>query len=139
MSLNSSAEPLHYLIQRSLALLRRDNPGGYDEMMRAAGTLAVSIRVGSETCGVEFADRVSVSEREVEHPDVEIKTDRPAVAAVMAGEMSLPDALDTDHLRVRGSMDAVVRAHDGLLAFVAAAVHSPPQQQFERSFSARST
>ena len=132
--MKSSAEPLASQISRSLALMRRDHPEGYDRMVQTSGNLRVNLRVGSEVCGVEFGPRPRIGPDEVEEPDVEISSARETVAAVMSGDLSLGEAVSSGRLRVRGPVDAVVQAHDVLAAFIAAAIHSPRQQSMERTF-----
>lgn len=135
MSSSSSADTLSTLIARSLAHVRRDNPTGYEEMVRVAGDLGVNVRVGSEICCIEFDPHPRVRGCQMRTPDVEITGDRSSVAAVMSGELILGDAVSRDLLEVRGSLEAVVRAHDTLIAYVKAAIHSPPQKTLQRRFT----
>jgi hypothetical protein len=136
VSLSTSARTLAELIATSLALLRQDNPDGYGEMIRTSGDLRVNLRVGSEVCSIEFQPDLRIRHVETAIPDVEITSDRSSVAAVMSGELTLGVAIGKDILKVRGSLESVVRAHDTLMAYVRAAIQSPAQLRLQQRFSA---
>ncbi|MDX1468259.1 MAG: hypothetical protein R3258_02860 [Acidimicrobiia bacterium] len=137
--MSSYDEPLHALIRRSLALLRRDHPAGYEEFRRSGESMRITLRVGSEACGVEFAGQVIVSDTPYGSADVDIATDPQTVADVIAGNLTLAGAVHSGRLAVRGTLPAVVRAHDTLMEYLVAAIHSPPQQAMSRSYTAGRT
>jgi hypothetical protein len=137
VSSSTSAEPIAGSITRSIAALGREHPSGLRAVEDAAGRLVVAIDLGDDRCVVGFgAGPPTVRGGESGSADVVVRTDRATTAAVLQGRLSLQAAVACARLEVVGRIDAVTRAYDALVTFVAATIHSPTQTTLLRHVTA---
>lgn len=95
-------------------------------MLSEVGELAVRLEVGNETIAIRFSGGGSiVIEDTLPVVDARVGTDRSTIASVVAGEITLAEAVLEDRLSIRGSVEVVARLYDGLVAYVMAVVGTP--------------
>lgn len=118
--------PVAALLRRSLEHLAAEIPSGYRRAADALGPLVVEIEVDGEVFALRGGDAMTVAEGGGGGPaGVRIATSRAAIGAVLDAETSLAAAVDADLVRVRGTLDDLLRAHDALIAYVHAAARAP--------------
>lgn len=130
MSSNSSVETIGRMLVRSFARIEQDNPDAFRDLIDVAGDLEVGLEVGEEQLAVVFSDgTVRVRAGLIPEANAFVSTDRSTIDAVLSGSVSLVDAILDDRLVARGPLDVLIRLHDGLQAYVRAAVGTPRHRQ----------
>ena len=120
------AEPVAALLRRSLEHLATEIPCGYRRTADALGPLVVEIDVNGEVFALRGGDTMAVLDSNAcGQARVRIATSRAAICALLDAETSLAAAVDVDLVRVRGTLDDLLRAHDALIAYVHAAARAP--------------
>lgn len=120
------AEPVAALLRRSLEHLATEIPSGYRRAADALGPLVVEIDVDGEVFALRGGDTMAVIDSNAcGQARVRIVTSRPAICALLDAETSLAAAVDADLVRVRGTLDDLLCAHDALIAYVHAAARAP--------------
>jgi hypothetical protein len=115
------------LLRRSLRLLLAEVPDSHRHLVATLGTLTVEVTVDGETFQVR-TDRVDVLVADGGAPGgaaVRVRASWGAVRELLDGRRALAEAVESDRVRVDGTLDDVVRAHDVLLAYAHAAVRAP--------------
>ncbi|MBU9764824.1 SCP-2 sterol transfer family protein [Mycobacterium sp. TNTM28] len=118
------AERVSSLLRRSIEHLADEGPAGYRLVADRLGPLVVEIDVDHEIFCLSGGDALKVLDGPAA-AGVRICTSRAAILEILDARVQLADAVETDLLCVRGTLDAVLRAHDTLLAYVHAVVRSP--------------
>jgi hypothetical protein len=121
------AENVSSLLRRSIEHLAEEVPAGYRLVAEQLGPLVVELDVDGEIFSLSGGGELRVSDGGTDTPGVRIRTSRPAILDVLDATVGLGEAVETDMLCVRGTLDDVLRAHDTLLAYVHAAVRAPAQ------------
>ncbi|MGH3870795.1 MAG: hypothetical protein ACRDSR_04645 [Pseudonocardiaceae bacterium] len=119
------AEPVASLLRRSLDHLAAEVPDSYHHLVAELGPLVVEIDVDGELFSVRGGRRLEVADGVDDTAGVRVSTSRAAIIDVLDAEVGLPEAVQAGRVDVRGSLDDVARAHDGLLAYAHAAVRAP--------------
>ncbi|WP_448617267.1 hypothetical protein [Geodermatophilus sp. URMC 65] len=119
------AESVASLLRRSLDHLASEVPESYHALLEELGPLAVAMDVDGEIFSVRGGTRLDVTDGAESAAGAWVATSRRAIIGVLDAEMSLSEAVETDRVAVRGSLDDVVRAHDALIAYAHAAVRAP--------------
>jgi hypothetical protein len=119
------AEPVAGLLRRSLEHLADEVPDSHRHLTAELGPLVVAIEVDGEAFSVRGGDPPDVIDGAITVSDVLIVTSRSAIVDVLDAAVSLSDAVESGRVRVQGTLDDIVRAHDALLAYAHAAVRAP--------------
>lgn len=123
-------------LARSLALLEDELPDFYCRVPKAIGMRRVLLHVDDERIGViSGARRLSLT-MEMTSPDVELRTTRSAIVRLVDGTDSLVDAILADRVVLRGTVDDLIAFHDGLMAYLHAAVRCPGFQELRDEYLA---
>ncbi|MGW4095898.1 SCP-2 sterol transfer family protein [Mycobacterium sp. NPDC004974] len=130
------AEQVSSLLRRSIEHLAEEGPAGYRLLLQQLGPLVVELDVDGETFALSGGHELQVTDGGADAPGVRIRTSRSAILDVLDATVGLGDAVDTDKLCVRGTLDDVLRAHDTLLAYVHAAVRAPAHPALLRALRA---
>lgn len=128
MSSSSSTEVGARLVE-SLRSIRDRNRPGYEELVETVGQMRVALKVGEEALfvsfrGGEFWVRLGTSG----DADAHVVTDRGTIEDLLKGRTDLDEAILDGRLIVRAPIDDLIRLHDGLQAYVRAAVTTPRHQ-----------
>lgn len=119
-------EPVSALLRRSLHHMAGEIPPGYRRCADMLGPLVVEVDVEGEVFALRGGNALTVTDGGArDGASVRITTSRTAILAVLDAESSLADAVLADRVRVWGTVDDVLRAHDALIAYVHAAVRAP--------------
>lgn len=119
------AEPVASLLRRSLDHLASEVPDSYHHLITTLGPLVVELDVDGELFALRGGRPPSVVEGPADRAHVRVSTSRATILDVLDAELALPEAVQAGRVRVRGSLDDVVRAHDALIAYAHAAVRAP--------------
>jgi hypothetical protein len=119
------AEPVAALLRRSLEHLAVEVPANYRHLLTELGPLVVEVDVDGEVFNVRGGQRLAVADGAASDAGARITTSRRAVLDVLDAGLPLGDAVSTGRVDVQGSLDDVLRAHDGLLAYAHGAVRAP--------------
>jgi hypothetical protein len=107
--------PLARLLGESFAVLAVELPEAHARMCARLAGRAVEIEVDDERFVAAFADREARVHAAPAGEDpavsVRIATSRQAILAVIDAELSLPEAVLADEVRVVGELDRLVEAH----------------------------
>lgn len=126
-SSSSMAERVSSLLRRSVGHLEVEVPDSYRLVLDRLGPLEVELDVDGERFTLRGGHRLEVSDGESGTAGARVGASRAAILDVLDARVGLADAVDEGAVRVRGSLDDVLRAHDTLLAYVHAAVRAPSQ------------
>lgn len=114
------------LLRRSLALLAAEVPDSHRRVHTELGPAVVEVTTDDETFTIRAdGPSIVVTDCPADTPGIRIGTTRGTILAVVDAESTLAEAVETDALTVRGSVDDVLRAHDALLAYAHAAARAP--------------
>jgi hypothetical protein len=123
------ADSVAALFERSLRHVLTEVPASYQHLVRVLGPLVVEVRIGGrdDEAFTLCADqaRLAVSDGASTSAGARIRTTRTAILQVLDGVVSLAEAVESGQLEVWGSLDAVLRAHDTLIAYAHAATRAP--------------
>lgn len=84
-----------------------------------------AVEIDGEKLGIGFPDGRFRRTDRVGQPFIELKSSRATVLAVVSGEVTLEDAVWSDRLWLRGSLDDLVLFHDALVLYLQGAVRCP--------------
>ncbi|WP_437564859.1 hypothetical protein [Sorangium sp. So ce542] len=112
-------------LARSLDLIERELPWAYEAMSRALAPREVLIEVDGERVGVACARGAVRVEGAARAPAVECRTTRRAILELIDARSTLLDAVVSDAVSLRGSVDDLLAFHDGLMIYLGGAVRSP--------------
>ncbi len=119
----------------SLAILRGEQPAAYLAMSGALGDSTLDLEVGGERVGLlGAASEVRLGPSG--HGGALVRSDRHTVLALIDGEVTLMEAIETDRIFLRGPLDELLRFHDALLWYLQGAVRArsmPPLLERYRS------
>jgi hypothetical protein len=119
------AEPMSDLLRRSLDHLAVEVPESYRNLLAELGPLVVALDVDGESFSLRGGPRLDVSDGLDSAAGARVTTSRAAILGVLDAEEALSEAVEAGRILVHGSLDAVVRGHDALMAYVHAAVRAP--------------
>ena len=124
LSSSDTDASLRGLLQESFDCLERDIPLAYQRMCALLEGLSVAVAMDDELIVIGCAGlrgRVDPAGGPVA---AELRTSRRAILAVVDGRLSLADAVLTDAVMVKGSLDVLERLHRALEAYMHGAVRS---------------
>jgi hypothetical protein len=120
-------ERVSSLLRRSVGHLEVEVPDSYRLVLDSLGPLEVELDVDGERFSLRGGRNLEVSDGESGTAGARITTSRAAILDVLDARVGLADAVEGGAVRVGGSLEDVLRAHDTLLAYVHAAVRAPSQ------------
>jgi hypothetical protein len=120
-----SSNRFEHFLQRSLDVLQRELPRGYDEVARRLGKRSVKIEVdGERLCivgdGVELAIATSAL-----HPAASAVGSSVALRAILEGVHTLDSAILADAITLQGSLSELAAFYETLHAYFSSAVRCP--------------
>jgi hypothetical protein len=118
------AESVASLLRRSLGHLAAEVPESYRRLLAELGPLVVQMEVDGEAFSMRRRTGIDVTEGGDDAAGARVATSRAAIIDVLDAVVSLSEAVESDRVVVRGSLDDIVRAHDALLAYAHAAVRA---------------
>jgi hypothetical protein len=121
------AEPVSSLLRRSVDHLADEAPDSYRLLLDRLGALIVELDVDGELFSMRGGHRLEVSDGPAREPGARVGTSRTAIGDLLDARIGLDEAVEAGAVRVAGSLENVLRAHDTLLAYVHAAVRAPSQ------------
>jgi hypothetical protein len=121
------AERISSLLRRSVEHLEDEVPDSYRALVAQLGPMVVELDVDGEVFSLRGGDRLRVSDGAAQMAGARIITSRVTILDLLDARVGLGEAVETDKMSVRGSLDDVQRAHDSLLAYVHAAVRASSQ------------
>jgi len=114
------------LLRRSLDHLAAEVPDSYRHMVVELGALVVEVAADGEVFSVRAVrDRLDVTDGASPGAGARVGTSRATIVEVIDAEIALADAVESGRLTVLGSLDAILGAHDALIAYANAAVRAP--------------
>jgi hypothetical protein len=119
------AETVASLLRRSLEHLAAEVPEGYRWLVEELGPLHVEVAVDDEHFAVRGGGGVHVVDASTECPHARVTTSRAAILDLLDGVITLDEAVAAGQLDAIGPLDALLQAHDALIAYVHAAVRAP--------------
>jgi hypothetical protein len=119
------AEAVAVLLRRSLAHLASEVPSAYRHLLGVLGPLVIELDVDGERFALWAGPRVEVVDGPAPEAGARIAIPRTTVIDVLDAKVALSEAVESDRITVRGSLDDVLRAHDTLIAYAHAAVRAP--------------
>jgi hypothetical protein len=120
-------ERISALLRRSVAHLADEVPASYRLILDRLGPMLVQLEVDGECFSLSGGQRLEVSEGTVTGAGARITASRAAMIDVLDARVGLGEAVRTGMVRVQGSLDDILRAHDTLRAYVHAAIRAPSQ------------
>jgi hypothetical protein len=121
------AEKVSTLLRTSVAHLADEVPDSYRLVLRTLGPLVVDLDVDGERFALRGGRRLEVSTGHVGSAGARVVTSRTGILDILDAAISLDHAVESGVLRVCGSLEDVLRAHDTMRAYVHAAVRAPSQ------------
>lgn len=121
------AEPVSSLLRRSVDHLADEVPDSYRLLLDRLGPLVVELDVDGEVFSMRGGHRLEVSDGPAREPGARVGTSRTAIKELLDAHIGLDEAVAAGAVRVAGSLENILRAHDTLLAYVHAAVRAPSQ------------
>lgn len=119
------AEHVSSLLRRSVEHLEDEVPDSYRLVREVLGPLVVAVEVDGELFSLRGGRRLEVSDGPADVAGARVTTSRAAILDLLDARVGLDEAVQAGTVVVRGSLDAVLRAHDTLLAYVHAAARAP--------------
>ena len=114
------------LFERALDAIRRDCPAAWTELVRVAGTLAVSFEIDEERFAVVGTSReLRVERARPIGEGVHIRTTVQRLCDLIMGETGLVDSIERDDVFVRGAPSDLVVVDRLTWLAVAGAARSP--------------
>ncbi|MEZ4469698.1 MAG: hypothetical protein R3F60_02625 [bacterium] len=130
------ADSLRALITESLAVVRWEAPPLWDRLGQRLAGLTLDLALEGE----RFAVRAAAGDVRVGAPDpgapVRLETDRATIAALLAGQTTLADAVEADRLQLFGTLEDLRRLLAGLHVYLHAAVRAPGFGPLQARFAA---
>jgi hypothetical protein len=117
--------PVASLLRRSLDCVASDVPAGYARLLRELSALVIEVEVDGELFALHGGPRLEVVEGGASAAGARVALSRAAILDVLDAEVALAEAVESGRIRVHGSLDDVLRAHDALIAYAHAAVRAP--------------
>ena len=127
---------LRTLLDESFTVLRREVPEAHRLMCAELEGAGVAIRVDDESV-VVTCDGTGMRVDEWsgrEQPSAEIRTSREAILHVLNGKLAMANAVLTDAVRARASLETLVRLNRGLTMYVHGAVRAPSFPELLKRF-----
>jgi hypothetical protein len=124
------------LLDESFTVLRREVPEAHRRMCAELEGAGVAIRVNDESV-IVACDGTGMRVDEWsgrEHPSAEIRTSRKAILQVLNGKLAMANAVLTDAVRARASLETLVRLNRGLALYVHGAVRAPSFPELLKRF-----
>lgn len=120
-------------IQRSLDILREEQPDAFGRLCGCLEGRVVRLAVDEELMRMEFGQgdvrfipmRSVPSSPDAARPCVDVATGRRAILDLVDGKLTLMSAVLGDELVLRGSTDNLLAFHDGLFFYLHGAVRAP--------------
>ena len=120
----SSASFFDFLDQ-SLAALRAELPAAYDALVGELEGRRLAMTADGERRVVSFGRSGLEAHAQRERVDFEVAFDRGAVLDLVDGRISLPRAILTERIALRGGTDSIARFDLALQNYVQGAVRCP--------------
>jgi len=111
-------------LHRSFAALRVEVPDIYAETCRRMAPRSVRIETDGEAVHMSF-EKSAVRFDADSGATIDVRTSRDAILALVAGEITLAQAVLDDALWLRGEADDLLAFHDGLMAYLHGAIRAP--------------
>jgi hypothetical protein len=132
----SRAEALPEHVEEAMRVLAREAPLHLAALSKELGKLTVSIGVGDASpFAVSFADGPPWV-RPVAAPDVDVALSSRDVEDLLAGALTVEDAVARDRLAIRGDVSAVIRFLDALRLWLHGALRSPSMPRLRDTYLA---
>lgn len=120
-------------LDQSFDALRRQIPELHERMCQVLAPRDVELRIGDEVVALRFApdDVAFVSpaaigdDASAPRAAIEVVTARPVILALIDAETTILDAVLDERLGLRGSLEDLVRFHDGLRYYLHGAMRAP--------------
>ena len=122
------------LLEQSLEVLRHEMPDAHDEFVRTLERRLVSIETDGERRVASFSESGMRTHDTGERADVEIAFGRATVLDLVDGHLSLPHAVMTGRIELRGGIESIGRFDRALQSYVSGAVRCPSMPQVMSSF-----
>jgi hypothetical protein len=120
----SSASFFEFL-EQSLAVMRQEMPPAYEAFVGVLEGRRLAIEADGERRVVSFDASGLASHGEHEHVELGVAFDRGTVLDLVDGRVSLPEAVLTDRIALRGAPAAVDRFDRALRSYVQGLVRCP--------------
>jgi hypothetical protein len=125
-------------VERALAIVAREAPVHFTAMRAELGGLGARVRaVGAPPFRVTLASGPPWVALGDERQAIELGVGEEALEDLVTGRATIEDAVETEGLRVRGSIDDVGRFLDALRAWLHGAFRAPSMPELRRSFLER--
>lgn len=124
----SSSAPANFVgfLARSLALLEAELPLFHARVAEAVGVKNVACRIDDEEFWIlSDGKRLCLTTHRCSKYEVEIRTSRALIRALLEGELTLEDALWSERILLKGELDDILSFNDGLHVYLCGAVRSP--------------
>lgn len=109
----------------SMLLLEQEKPSVHARIGAMLRNEAVNVTLDGAALGIRFpAGRFALGPP-VEHPLIELASDRRTILDVVDGVLTLEDAVWEERIRLFGSLAALLRFLDALVAYLHGAVRCP--------------
>lgn len=123
----------------SFSVLRREVPAIHAEMCGRLGARTVRLLVNDEPVAVRFSSKDVQILDEIDTPTIDVQTTRAAILALIDADTTLLDAVLSDTLFLRGSPDALLAFHEGLMAYLHGAFRAPSFRKLLVTFRGKAT
>jgi hypothetical protein len=113
-----SAPDFFRFLRRALALIAADQPDAHLALITAMGRMRARLVANGEMGDVWFDPpdwMIGVSDRRA---DLEVSFDREVILDLVAGRLTLADAVDQERLRLLGAVEMIESFHAALLTFL---------------------
>jgi hypothetical protein len=120
-------ERVSALLKRSVEHLEDEVPASYRLILDKLGPMLVQVDVDGESFSLSGGQRLKVADETLTGPSARINTSRAAILDVLDARVGLEEAVQAGTVRVQGSLDDILRAHDTLRAYVHAAIRARSQ------------
>ena len=121
------AEHVSSLLRQSVGHLEDEVSDSYRLVLGTLGPLTVEVDVDGEVFSLRGGRGLEVSDGPTGAAGAHIITSRAAIVDLLDAKVGIDEAVQAGAVRVHGSLDDILRAHDTLLAYVHAAVRAPSQ------------
>ena len=112
-------------LARSFTALEHEHRSAYLRTCRALAGRSVQIEIDSPAVLARFsASAVSVSDADAAG-DLTLGTDKSTVFDLIDGKLTLLEAVRSERMQLRGSVESVADFHDALMIYLDGAVRSP--------------
>jgi len=126
-------------LEDALGMIEREQPRLFVRLCGDLGARVIDARVESERVRIaRDGDRLTASEVPPTAPVIAgaiwVESDFATIDALLDGETTLLDVVWGDRVRLRGSIDELLGAHDALVTFLCAAVRCPSAPELLKRF-----